>query len=256
MHSVPLPRLSLRALRALTLASVCLAALALAGCSGKRVDDGGYGSGSPGSSTGGQPRGSRPYTVMGQTYYPILDASGYSEEGVASWYGRDFHGKTTANGEIYDMRGMTAAHKILPFGTQLRVTNLDNGRSITVRVNDRGPFVANRVIDLTQTGAEKLDMIGPGTARVRLESVGAVAGQKGNDLMGRFYVQIGAFSVKENAHALAKKLQSRGQALRVVFVPDINFHRVQAGPYTSLTAAESAASAFQNEFPNNFIVAD
>lgn len=257
MHTVTSLHPFFRGCRALVLILVCMAAALLTGCPGKqRVEDGpegGYGTtGTRRTQTGG----TRPYTVMGRTYYPMLDAHGYTEEGVASWYGKDFHGKKTANGEIYDMRGMTAAHKILPFGTQLKVTNLDNNRSITVRVNDRGPFVANRVIDLTHSGAEKLDMLGCGTARVRLESIGTVPGQQGNDLIGLFYVQVGAFSVKENAHSLAKKLQNGGRASRVVFAPDINFHRVQAGPYPSLTAAESAATGLQEEFPNDFIIAE
>ncbi|MDL2210270.1 septal ring lytic transglycosylase RlpA family protein [Desulfovibrio sp. OttesenSCG-928-O18] len=262
MHTANPLRPSLRAFRALALVLVCMTMVLLTGCPGKQKleggPSGGYGSaGTPAPQTDTpQPAGTRPYNVMGQTYYPMLDAHGYTEEGVASWYGKDFHGKKTANGEIYDMYGMTAAHKVLPFGTQLKVTNLDNNRSITVRVNDRGPFVANRIIDLTHTGAEKLDMIGPGTARVRLESIGTIPGQKGNDLIGRFYVQIGAFSVKENAHNLAKKLQNNGQDSRVVFVPDINFHRVQAGPYPSLTAAESAATGMQGEYPNNFVLAE
>lgn len=248
--------------RLTTVLLVCLAAALLTGCPGKtRVDGGAQGGYAPTQTqqpdtTPTQPRGTKPYTVMGQTYYPLRDGAGYSEEGIASWYGKDFHGKKTANGEIYNMHGMTAAHKILPFGTQLRVTNLDNNRSIVVRINDRGPFVASRVIDLTRTGAEQLDMIGPGTARVRLESIGAIPGQKGGDLIGRFYVQIGSFSVKENAHNLAKSLQPKGMASRVLFVPDINFHRVQAGPYSSLTAAENAATSLQDDYPNNFVVAE
>lgn len=242
---------------------VCLALSALTGCPGKQRLEGGTEPTPTSSSRTAQrqtgvtrPAGTRPYTVMGQTYYPMLSSQGYSEEGVASWYGKDFHGKKTANGETYDMHGMTAAHKLLPFGTQLRVTNLDNNRSIVVRVNDRGPFVASRVIDLTRKGAEDLDMIGPGTARVRLESVGVVAGQKGGDLIGRFYVQIGSFTVKENAHKLAKSLQGQGKASRVVHVPDISFHRVQVGPYLSLAGAENAAQALQGEYPNNFVVAE
>lgn len=239
-------------LRISILALACLALASLAGCSGRQRFDGGEPSGTPGSTL---PRGTKPYTVMGKTYYPIRDGSGYSEEGVASWYGEDFHGNATSSGEIYNMHGMTAAHKILPFGTNLRVTNLDNNKSIVVRVNDRGPFVANRVIDLTRAGAEHIGMIGPGTARVRLESIGVIAGQQGDDLVGIFYIQIGAFSIKDNAHNLAKTLQNRGMATRVVFVPEISFHRIQVGPYASFTAAEEAAASFRREYPGNFVVA-
>jgi rare lipoprotein A len=104
----------------------------------------------------------------------VLDSSeGFSERGVASWYGRDFHGKPTSSGEIYDMRQMTAAHKTLPIPTWVEVTNLTNGRSVVVRVNDRGPFVDDRVIDLSQRAAEELDMIGAGTARVQVRALDA-----------------------------------------------------------------------------------
>lgn len=232
---------------------VLLAALLLSGCSGKQL--GGAPSETPGTTTPSRQTGTRPYTINGQTYVPLLDAHGYAEEGVASWYGSDFHGKKTANGEIYDMYGMTAAHKILPFGTRLKVTNLDNGRFVTVRVNDRGPFVASRVIDLTHKAASDLDMIGPGTVRVRVESIGTIAGQSGTDLIGLFYVQVGAFTVKENAHALARKIQASGKPSRVVYVPEIGFHRVQVGPYNSLSATETQAVTLQGEFPGNFVVA-
>ena len=251
-HSAAAPR---RFAGLVFLAALALSVLILPGCSGKSQVNGGSAiSGGTGQAKRGA-AGTKPYTIKGQTYVPMLNAHGYSEEGMASWYGKDFHGKKTANGEIYDMHGMTAAHKLLPFGTQLKVTNLDNNRAIVVRVNDRGPFVANRVIDLTHSGAAELDMIGPGTARVRLESIGTVPGQRGNDLIGQFYVQVGSFEVKENAHALAKKLQARGKAARVVYVPEIHYHRVQAGPYGSLAAAEAQANSLQGEFPGNFVVA-
>ena len=101
---------------------------------------------------GGVP-GSKPYTVRGKTYYPLKSAHGFVEVGTASWYGPGFHGKKTANGERYNQYAMTAAHKILPLGTKVRVTHLGNGRSIIVRVNDRGPFVDDRVIDLSRSAA-------------------------------------------------------------------------------------------------------
>jgi len=139
----------------------------------------------------------KPYTVLGQTYYPLGSAEGYAETGVASWYGPNFHGKRTANGEIYDMHQMTAAHRILPMHTRLLVVNLDNGRSTEVRVNDRGPFVNNRVIDLSYAAANVLGVIGPGTARVSLQTI---PGQR-IEYVGPFYVQYGAFVVEENALA-------------------------------------------------------
>jgi rare lipoprotein A len=109
------------------------------------------------------------YVVFGQRYYVMDSSYGYSERGVASWYGRKFHGKPTSSGEIYDMHEMTAAHKTLPLPTTVRVTNLKNGRSIIVKVNDRGPFVDNRIIDLSYVAARKLDMITNGTAFVEVE---------------------------------------------------------------------------------------
>ncbi len=110
----------------------------------------------------------RPYVIKGITYYPIPSARGYVEDGIASWYGEPFHGRRTSNGEIYDMYGDTAAHKTLPMNTMLLVKNLDNGRSTVVRINDRGPFVQDRIIDLTYTKAKTLGLVGRGTARVEI----------------------------------------------------------------------------------------
>lgn len=112
-----------------------------------------------------------PYTIMGKTYYPIPVSDGYRVKGIASWYGKDFHGKKTANGERYNMYDYTAAHPTLPIPTYVRVTNLKNGRSLVVRVNDRGPFVKNRVIDLSYRSAQHLGMAEDGTAPVLLEAL-------------------------------------------------------------------------------------
>ena len=111
----------------------------------------------------------RPYKVFGVWYYPLPSAAGFVEEGRASWYGPGFHGRLTSNGESYDMHALTAAHKTLPLGTHVKVTRTDNGRSVVVRLNDRGPFVDERIIDLSRAAAQQLGMIGPGTAPVRLE---------------------------------------------------------------------------------------
>lgn len=112
-----------------------------------------------------------PYMIMGKTYYPVPSSDGYRRTGVASWYGKDFHGKKTANGEIYNMYDMTAAHPTLPLPTYVRVTHLENGRSIIVRVNDRGPFLRGRVIDLSYAAASQLNMVDQGTAPVLLEAL-------------------------------------------------------------------------------------
>lgn len=112
-----------------------------------------------------------PYTVLGKTYYPMSDASRYRATGTASWYGTKFHGQATANGEAYDLYGMTAAHKTLPLPSYVRVTNLENNRSVILRVNDRGPFYSDRIIDLSFAAAKKLGYAEIGTARVRVEGI-------------------------------------------------------------------------------------
>jgi len=138
--------------------------------------------------------------------------SGQTEEtGYASWYGGKFQGRKTASGEIFDTNLLTAAHKTLPFGTVVKVTNLGNGLSVTVRINDRGPFVEGRIIDLSRAAAEKLGMMGSGVAYVKVEVVSAPA--VGNNL---YTVQAGAFSRKENAAALAENLRSRGLSAMVM----------------------------------------
>ncbi|WP_152220054.1 septal ring lytic transglycosylase RlpA family protein [Pseudomonas sp. SCB32] len=117
------------------------------------------------------PLKNNPYTVLGKTYYPMNDARTYNVVGTASWYGTKFHGQATANGEQYDLYGMTAAHKTLPLPSYVRVTNLDNGKSVIVRVNDRGPFYSDRVIDLSFAAAKKLGYAETGTARVKVEGI-------------------------------------------------------------------------------------
>jgi rare lipoprotein A len=154
----------------------------------------------------------RPYVVRGIKYYPTVVSVGDTFKGRASWYGPDFHGKLTSNGEHYNMYAMTAAHKTLPMNTIVRVTNLANGRSTVVRINDRGPFVDTRIIDLSKSAAKKLDMLGVGTAKVKLEVLGfASKGEKqiptNTELkksvqkknLGNFYLQIASFSRIEGA---------------------------------------------------------
>ncbi|GAB6038051.1 septal ring lytic transglycosylase RlpA family protein [Fundidesulfovibrio butyratiphilus] len=200
----------------------------------------------------------RPYTIRGKTYYPLASAHGFAEEGVASWYGPDFHGKRTACGETYDMCEMTCAHKVLPMNTMLSVTNLENGRQVHVRVNDRGPFVSGRIVDLSRGAALALGMTGKGTARVRLATVGAIPGQKDGELPGPFYVQVGAFSMRSNAdktilHMLRKGyLESRieegsqtGQWLL----------RVQAGTFPTLAQAQAGLDRLRKDYPDAFVIA-
>jgi rare lipoprotein A len=151
--------------------SLALAALVLAGCAGNSPQP------PVASTTTGAERSDRGnppfYEVFGERYYVLDSSAGYSERGVASWYGRDFHGKPTSSGETYDMRELTAAHKTLPIPTWVEVINLENGESVVVRINDRGPFVDNRIIDLSQRAAEEIGMIGAGTARVQVRALDA-----------------------------------------------------------------------------------
>ena len=209
------------------------------------------------------PRGTfRPYSQFGRTYHPMTSVeNGFVEEGLASWYGLKFHGRRTSNGETYDMYAMTAAHRILPMGTRLRVENLENGRVAEVRVNDRGPFVDpdKRIIDLSFAAARELGTDKPGLARVRITSVGAIEGFTGTDIAGNFYVQVGAFSMKSNAERLAARLSASGFEKTRVEEADVDgttFWRVQAGVFPSLNAAEEGKERLAREFPGAFVIAD
>jgi rare lipoprotein A len=155
----------------------------------------------------------RPYTIGSKTYYPTMVSIGETFSGVASWYGKDFHGRKTSNGEIYNMYDLTAAHKTLPMNTMVRVTHLENDKSVVVRINDRGPFVKSRIIDLSYTAAKRIDMIKRGTAPVRLEVIGfdgIVGDRPGHHSIqgGNFMVQIGAFRRKEGAGSFSKEFST------------------------------------------------
>lgn len=139
---------------------------------------------------------------------------GWTEDGVASWYGHPYHGRKAANGETYDMQKMTAAHKTLPFGALVEVWNRENGKKVQVRITDRGPFVEGRVIDLSQAAARAIDMIGPGTARVRLRIIGYGPPKEAES--AAFAAQAGAFASKENAEAFKETLEKRYWPVRIV----------------------------------------
>ena len=156
--------------------AVAACCLALANCSASKVFSDKYSQrvvadGEPVPKGGGGYKVGQPYTINGRTYYPSENSS-YRAEGVASWYGPDFHGRLTANGEIFDMHGISAAHPTMPIPSYARVTNLDNGRSIIVRVNDRGPYARSRIIDVSIGAANALGFYGDGLAHVRVEYVG------------------------------------------------------------------------------------
>jgi len=187
------------------------------------------------------------YTVFGQRYYVLDTSNGYKERGVASWYGKKFHGKPTSSGEIYNMYAMTAAHKTLPLPTEARVTNLRNGKSVIVNINDRGPFIDNRIIDLSYSAARQLDMITAGTALVEVETlssgsrVAAVPIDTDTSLIMpaataesvKLYLQVGAFGEQLNAQQLQRKLQASGFDNVIVHYDSESepaLYRVRLGP--------------------------
>ena len=204
----------------------------------------------------GQPR---PYKALGQWYQPLPDAKGFRQQGIASWYGPDFHGKRSSSGEIYDMHDMTAAHKTLPLGTLVRVRHLQNQRSIEVRINDRGPFVGDRIIDLSYEAARRLGVIGPGTAAVEVQAIGTLAGTPADVYSGNFTFQVGAFSSRENAERLRAELNPRfGNAHIVEFEQKGRvFYRLRVGKCTSLDEAIAyEAHLKENGFKDAFAVAE
>jgi len=165
-------------------------------------------------------------------------AGQYREDGIASWYGIPFDGHRTSNGEIYDMHQFTAAHRTLPFGAVVRVTNLRNGKQTEVRINDRGPFVGDRLIDLSLSAAQAIDMVGPGTAPVRLEMISG-----GNPFLGFFAVQVGAFQLQGNAERLRARLQASYSPVNIVLYdsPSGLFYRVRVGRLPTENAAQQLA---------------
>jgi rare lipoprotein A len=183
-------------------------------------------------------RGNPPfYTVLGKRYVVLDSAEGYVERGVASWYGPTFHGESTSIGEPYDMYGMTAAHKTLPLPAYARVTNLRNGKSVVVRINDRGPFAKNRLIDLSYTAAAKLDMLKDGTTLVEVK----VVTPNDTEKLARtdqlppptLYVQAGAFAEERNATQLVARMKANGIDNAFVLNPPdgkSRLFRVRAGP--------------------------
>jgi rare lipoprotein A len=201
-------------------------------------------------------RGNPPfYDVLGKRYHVLATSDGYHERGVASWYGRDFHGLATSSGETYDMHAMTAAHTTLPIPTWVEVTNLSNGKRVIVKVNDRGPFIDNRIIDLSYAAATELDMVRSGTTRVTVRALGAAAlpaqsvaaasrgpavsvaappappPQPSFTAAPQMFVQVGAFTQHDNAMRLVDRLKASGFANPVVVTDGRPaLHRVRLGP--------------------------
>ncbi len=208
------------------------------------------------------------YEVNGERYYVLEDHRGYIERGTASWYGEKFHGRRTSSGEPYDMYAMTAAHRTLPLPTYVRVTNLDNGRSVVVKVNDRGPFHGNRLIDLSYAAAAKLDMLQKGTAPVEVRAIDPARPETGpkaavvvspgsaaatappspattagmaEERSSHFYIQTGAFSDQRNAEMLRSALSESGTGdvhiLESATAGGRILYKVRVGPLTDLDNA-------------------
>ena len=205
----------------------------------------------------------RPYVVLGKGYVPMTRLEPYKDRGIATWYGRRYHGKPTSSGEAYDMYAMTAAHTLLPIPSYVRVTNLANKKSVVVRVNDRGPFIGNRLIDLSYTAAYKLGLATAGSGMVEVEVIipgspepGKTSGASPNiapaavqpvapakPMATGFFVQLAAFSSKENADAYLQKIREQkelqGEPLQIR--ENAGLFRIHAGPYPSDAAARQSA---------------
>lgn len=218
------------------------------------------------------------YVVLGKRYYVMKESRGYVERGVASWYGKKFHGRKTANGERYNMYAMTAAHKTLPIPSYVKVTNLDNGRSVVVRVNDRGPFHSNRIIDLSYAAASKLGFAQNGTGKVELRAIEpgepnstttlATAGTTepaatavavattapgssypttpaSAPARNQLFLQLGSFISQHNAESLRARLALNNVTRAEVQQTEVdskNIYRVRIGPIASIEEADSLAS--------------
>ncbi len=219
--------------------------------------------------------GNRPYVVYGVNYQPLRSSRGYRERGMASWYGKKFHGRKTSNGETYDMYRMTAAHKTLPLPSYVRVRNLNNGKSVVVRINDRGPFLHNRLIDLSYAAADRLGIVGTGTGVVEVEAltgdtppVVAAARPALPQVIStavaaeppRLYLQAGAFTSRENAEALRNRLASGG--FKPVHVEPADrdgrpLYRVRLGPIASVDESDRLVARIAAQgFPSPVVVVE
>lgn len=250
----------------------------LGACAYGSVDlgDGKYTQASAITGQGGVYKIGNPYKIMGKWYYPKEDYS-YSEVGISSWYGKDFHAKRTANGEKYDMNALTAAHRTLPLPSIVKVTNLENGRSLVLRVNDRGPYAKNRIIDVSRRAAQLLGFYTQGTTKVRVEVMekeskalkAALTGESVEEdvyqvqetapvitsanenngvsyLKGSYFVQVGSFSLESGAQNMASQL---GEECNIYYtnVNGQNFYRVRIGPFSDEQSANVMLNKIQNK---------
>jgi rare lipoprotein A len=211
------------------------------------------------------------YEVFGERYTVLNSSAGYKERGVASWYGNKFHGRRTSNQEVYDMHAMTAAHKSLPLPSYVRVRNLRNNKSVVVRVNDRGPFVDNRIIDLSYSAARKLDMIKDGTSMVEVEAISfdapsgdrvvrqttsqpAPAPAPESVASNEIYVQVGAFGSRENAQGRLGELRSSGIGNSFVLEDTSSsptLYRVRIGPIKGVIEYDILVEELENRGIND-----
>lgn len=217
----------------------------LAGCA-TTVEPDGYSQATAISGTGGVYKVGKPYKIMGKTYYPKEDYS-YSEVGVASWYGSDFHNKKTANGEKYDMHTLTAAHRTLPLPSIVKVTNLENGRSLVLRVNDRGPYAKNRIIDISKRGAQLLGFQTKGTAKVRVELMEKESKELKAALTGQKIEQVMASAkkttpIKKMEYAAVEPLRLDNPYNAAGGVTAEKSYFVQAGSFAKHDAAKDLSS--------------
>lgn len=219
----------------------------------------------------------RSYSALGKKFQPMTTLQPYKERGIASWYGRRYHGKATASGEIYDMYAMTAAHPTLPIPSYARVTNIKNGRSVIVRINDRGPFLADRLIDLSYTAAHKLGTLGAGSGKVDVEAIlpeqysstrkssaeRLIVSSQQRDTSEQFanransfdsrldlnkvYVQLGAFGSHHNAQHFVMHIKDKLSWLEgpIRVIEHNGLHKIHAGPYVDSISAERIASSIQ-----------
>lgn len=186
-----------------------------------------------------------PYTVLGKTYTVLPSSKGYHERGIASWYGSKFHGRRTSSGELYDMHLATAAHKSLPLPSYAEVTNLDNGRKMIVKVNDRGPFHEGRIIDLSYAAAIKLGVDKTGTARVDVRTIdvktsgGKTLGRSSAKVADGTFLQVGAFSKRKTAKELAGKMKA-AHLKPVTVKKSKGLYKVWIGPYDTMAEIEAS----------------
>jgi rare lipoprotein A len=212
----------------------------------------------------------KPYSVGGKEYQPLPHARDFHQRGIASWYGVKFHGRTTSSGEVYDMHSMTAAHKTLPFGTYVKIQNLNNGRRVKVRINDRGPFCRGRIIDLSYRAAKELGIVNTGTTLVEITAIGILektnSKTRGNRTCipldydeGNFSIQVGAFSTRENADRLKRELERSHENVHITVERNgyETFYRVRVGKCSSLKKALAYEKILiQDGFNDAFAIAE